>query len=403
MQKAPLDEKTSVAKKALIFIYSILFLDMMGSSLLLPIVPYIVRQYSSNTVTVGLLSVLYSAAAFFSAPVLGKLSDRFGRRPVLLACVFGSAVGYLMFGLGGALWVLFIARLVDGVTGGNIAAAMAYLADSSRPQERAKYFAFAGVAFGLGFVLGPLIAAAFSTISVAAPAFAAGGLSFASFLFGLFFLPESLPPEKRDQGRLSLAQANPFTVIWQAARLPNLSWLFAARIALYLANAGIFTYFAVYTLNRFGVSAAQNSILFVLVGVFQVVGQGGIVYRLTPRYGEKKVALLGLITQALVYLFVPAVVQFWWLAPLVIISALGNALTRPTLDALVANSVSPEEQGRAQGSTAALDGLTNAIGPLLAGFAYNHLSPTSVFTGGGLLIAASAALLTRVKDKHSRS
>jgi MFS transporter, DHA1 family, tetracycline resistance protein len=385
------------ARSALIFIYITLFLDMMSGSLLLPIVPYIVREYSANALTIGLLTVIYSAAAFMAAPVMGWLSDRHGRRPVLLLSVLGSAVGYVMFGIGGALWVLFLSRLIDGLTGGNIATAMAYIADSTQPKDRTRYYAFAGVAFGLGFIMGPVIAGALSGISLSAPAYAAGAMSFASVLFGFFFLSESLPVEKRAKGRVRLSQINPFGVMAELGKLPNLGLLFAAIFMVYLAFSGMFGFIAVFTLDRFQASPADNAVLFAIVGLTQMIGQGGLVYRMVPRFGEKKLALAGLAVQALTYPLFVIVPSFVWLYPLAILSALGNAFTRPTLDAMVANSVSPHEQGRAAGTSAGLFSLTNIFGPLLAGLAYDRISPGAPYLAGGLLLAAACLLIAQVR------
>jgi MFS family permease len=306
-------------------------------------------------------------------------------------------VGYFLFGIGGALWVLFLSRLIDGFTGGNIATAMAYIADVTPPKDRARNFAFGGVAFGLGFIIGPVISGALSTISLAAPAFAAGGLSLASFLFGLVFLPESLPSEKRAVGAFHLREVNPFRVIAEMGRLPNLGLLLSAIFILYLAYSGLFGFVTVYTLNRFSATPQENAALFMVIGVFQMVGQGGIVYRLTPRFGEKRIAVFGLFLQALTYPLFVIVPGFAYLYPLAVVSALGNALTRPTLDALVANSVAAHEQGRAAGTTSALYSLTNMIGPLAAGLLYDTVSPGSIFLVGGALIGLACLIVSQVR------
>jgi MFS transporter, DHA1 family, tetracycline resistance protein len=400
MKKEQSDPKFS--KFGLIFIYVTIFLDMMGASLLFPILPYIIREYNASAVSIGALTMAYAAAAFLAAPMLGWFSDRHGRRPVLLLSMLGSAAGYVIFGIGGALWVLFLARLIDGFTGGNISTAMAYIADSTEPQERTKYFAFSGVAFGLGFVIGPVISGILVNISLSAPAIAAGILSLAAVIFGYFFLPESLPVEKRSNERASLSRMNPFSVIYILGKLPNLGLLLSAIFIVYFSFAGMFSYISAFTLDYFNASPVQNALLFTIVGLAQMIGQGLLVYRLVPRFGERALAIGGLMTQAVVYplfIFAPSLA---FLYPLAVFSALGNAFTRPTLDAMVANSVAPHEQGRAAGATSGIYSLTNVFAPLLAGLAYQHISPTSPFIVGGFLLAVAALIITQVRTAGSR-
>src|SRR5262245_2342823 len=185
-------------KAALNLIFCILLLDVVGISILYPVAPYIVRRYSSDALMLTVLTAIYAAAQFFAAPVLGKLGDRYGRRPVLLVSLFGSAIGYVLFGVGGALWVLLLARLIDGITAGNQSTAAAYIADVSPPEARAKNFALIGMAWGLGLILGPALGATLGQINLAAPAFAAAMLAFVSLLLGIVLLPESLPDEARE-------------------------------------------------------------------------------------------------------------------------------------------------------------------------------------------------------------
>src|SRR5919109_1885038 len=186
-------------KGVLSFIFSVVLLDVIGFALLMPVQAYIVRQYSDEALMVAMIPVLYAGAQFFAAPLLGKLSDRYGRRPVLLVSILGSALGYFLFGIGGALWVLFLSRLIDGFTAGNASTASAYIADVTPPQDRAKTYGFLGMAWGLGFILGPMLGGLLSEISLNAPAYAAGLLSLLSAVVGYFILPESLPKEKREK------------------------------------------------------------------------------------------------------------------------------------------------------------------------------------------------------------
>src|SRR5688572_25866902 len=218
-------EASKANKAALGFIFAVILLDLVGLTILIPVQVYIVRQYSDDALMVTLMMVIYAAAQFFAAPLLGALSDRYGRRPVLLLSVLGSAFGYYLFGVGGALWVLLLSRLIDGITGGNLATASAYIADITPRHERAKSFALLGAAFGLGFILGPALGGLLSQISLTAPAYAAGTLSLLSAVVGFFVLPESLPREQRTSGPLRLAEVNPFALIGELLRRPVLNAL----------------------------------------------------------------------------------------------------------------------------------------------------------------------------------
>lgn len=277
-------------RKALGIAFFIVFLDLLGASILIPVVPYIVRAYRPDAMTVGWLSLSYSAAQFLATPVLGALSDRVGRRPVLLISIIGSALGYFLFGWAGSLWVLFASRILDGLTGGNISTAQAYIADRSLPEDRAKNFGMIGAAFGLGFILGPAFGGALSKISLQAPAFAAAIVSVITFLTAFVFLPESLPPEKREHARFTLRQFNPLGHIAAPLKRPVLRWLLPGFFALAFAMSGLTSNFAVYTLNRYGLTPSQNALILVWLGVVSVIIQGGVVRRLLPRVGENRLA-----------------------------------------------------------------------------------------------------------------
>jgi len=191
-------------KRVLRLIFFIMLMDIVGMSIIFPVAPYIVHRYSNDALMVTMLTVIYAGAQFFAAPALGKISDRVGRRPVLLVSVFGSAVGYFIFGMGGALWVLFLSRLIDGITGGNISTASAYIIDVSKPEERTKNFTLLGMAYGLGFILGPALGGVLGQWSLSAPVYLAGSIFLVSTALVYFLLPESLPIERRAKSRLRM-------------------------------------------------------------------------------------------------------------------------------------------------------------------------------------------------------
>src|SRR5690242_5955145 len=199
----------STTKRVLRLIFFIMLMDIVGMSIIFPVAPYIVQRYSSDALMVTMLTVIYASAQFFAAPALGKISDRVGRRPVLLISVLGSAIGYFIFGIGGALWVLFLSRLIDGITAGNRSTAVAYIIDLSTPDERARNFALMGVSGGLGFIVGPAVGGALGQISIDLPLFAAGVISLLSVIVIFFALPESLPKAQRQSTSIHVQDFNP--------------------------------------------------------------------------------------------------------------------------------------------------------------------------------------------------
>jgi len=384
-------------KGALGFIFSVVLLDVIGLAILMPVQAYIVRQYSDEALMVAMIPVLYAGAQFFAAPLLGKLSDRYGRRPVLLISILGSAFGYFLFGIGGALWVLFLSRLVDGFTAGNASIAGAYVADVTPPQDRAKNYGFIGMAWGLGFILGPMLGGLLSEISLDAPAYAAGVLSLLSAMVGYFILPESLPKERRETNPMRLADVNPFASIFEMLRRPTVGGLLLAQCLFFFVFNGNNNMLPVFMIDKFVAQPWQVAVLFAVGGISMAVVQGALVGPLSKRFGEKSLAANSLVVQALAAAGWVSVPALWMLFPVAVINNLGTGLIWPTLGALLANSVSYEEQGKVNGVGTALGGLMSVFGPLWAGTAYDRIAPVAPFWIGAVLFVAAALLLTRVR------
>lgn len=398
--KTKIEGKPQAGRGALGFIFSVVLLDVIGLAILLPVQAYIVRQYSKEALMVAMIPVLYAAAQFFAAPLLGKLSDRYGRRPVLLISILGSALGYFLFGIGGALWVLFLARLIDGFTAGNASTAAAYVADVTPPQDRARNLGFLGMAFGLGFILGPTLGGLLSEISLNAPAYAAGTLSLASAVAGYFILPESLPKEKRESKPLRLADVNPFASIFDMLRRPTVGRLLLAQCLFFFVFDASNSMLPVFMIDRFSVEAWQVAALFAVGGVTMAVMQGGLVGPLAKRFGEKTLAVNSLLLQALAAVGIVSVPALWMLFPVTVVNSLGTGLVWPTLGALLANSVSHEEQGRVSGVSTALGSLMTMFGPLFAGAAYDRIAPAAPFWVGASVFVIAALLLARMRVRN---
>jgi multidrug resistance protein len=384
-------------KSALGFIFSVVLLDVMGLGLLLPIQAYIVRQYSQEAIMVAMIPVLYAGAQFFSAPLLGKLSDRFGRRPVILYSITASAIGYFLFGIGGALWVLFLSRVIDGFGAGSASTAGAYVADVTPPQERARNYGFIGMAFGLGFILGPTLGGLLSQISLNAPVYAAGTLSLLAAIVGFLILPESLPKEKRETRPLRPADLNPFASIFDMLRRPTVGGLLLAQCLFFFVFNGNNNMLPVFMIEKFTAQPWQVAMLFATGGIVMAVMQGALVGPLVKRFSEKPLTINSLVLQALAAIGVVTVPALWMLFPVTVLNSIGTGLVWPTLGAMLANSVSSEEQGRVSGVSTALGSLMSIFGPLWAGTAYDHIAPLAPFWIGALIFVLAGLVLTRVK------
>jgi len=385
-------------KKINIFIFSVVLMDVIGLSILMPISPYIVRAYSTSALAVAMLSVIYAAAQFLAAPVLGLLSDRYGRRPVLLICIFGSAIGYFMFGIGGALWVLFLSRLIDGITGGNFSVANAYIADVTEEKDRAKYFALMGSAFGVGFILGPAAGGLLSQISLSAPAHAAGVLSLVNFIAGYFILPESLPVEKRIHAVMHIKDFNPLAPIVKYIRQPNLWGLLMIYVLFQFVFTGNNSIFQVFAVNRYSIPPASLAVLLTVSGVGNAVAQGFLVGPMVSITGEKKLVGISLIAQAGMLILTFLMPAFWMQYPVILISTVFNGFLWPTLTAMISKTVPQNEQGSISGTTMALGSAMSIIGPLAAGTLYDTLGYAAPFVSGAIIFTIAFLLLNITKD-----
>jgi DHA1 family tetracycline resistance protein-like MFS transporter len=392
-----LNPKTT--KRALGLVFFIMLMDIVGIGILFPVAPYIVQRYSSDALMVTMLAVIYAAAQFFAAPALGKISDRLGRRPVLLVSVLGSAVGYFIFGIGGALWILFVSRLIDGITGGNISTAMAYIADVSRPEDRPKNFVLVGMAYGLGFILGPALGGALGQISLNAPVFAAGVISLVSVILIYFMLPESLPKERRETRPLRAVDFNPLTSIGQMLRKPGLGLILVVFALFNLAFDGVNSTAGVFVARKFLTQPWHLGLLFVLSGIALAAMQAAFTPRLVSRFGEKRVLLAGLIGNAAGGLLIFAAPVLWLLFPIYFLASSFTGFVWAPMSTLIANQVSEREQGQLAGVNAALGGLMAALGPLWSGLAYDHIMPGSSYPIAAVIIALACLLLVRFHVK----
>ena len=391
------DQRTT--KRALALIFFIMLMDVIGMSLLFPVAPYIVQRYSSDALMVTMLTVIYAGAQFLAAPALGKISDRLGRRPVLLICVLGSAIGYFIFGFAGALWVLFLSRLIDGITGGNISTASAYIIDVSKPEERAKNFTLLGMAYGVGFILGPALGGALGQWNLNAPLFAAGVVSLASTALIWFILPESLPDERRVKTRLTIKDFNPFASIAQMAFKPGVALILLVITLFNFSFDGVNSVTGVFIKDKFVAAPLALGLLFVTVGIATAFVQAVLVERLVPRHGKKRMALVGLLASVIGWPLIAAAPALWMLFPIAFLQSGITGFIWATTGVMAADLVSEKEQGQLAGVNVALGGLMSMLGPLWAGAVYDRLAPGAPYWMGAVILGFACLLLVRVKGK----
>ncbi|MGZ4847251.1 MAG: MFS transporter [Halobacteriota archaeon] len=394
-------EEPKISRRVLGFTFAVTLLDFVGLTIFLTIQAFIVRQYNDSAIAVSLLTALYAAAQFISAPLLGQLSDRYGRRPLLLISLFGSFVGYLLFGIGGALWVLYLSRLIDGFTGGNVSIATAIVSDLSPYKDRTRNLGILGAAFGLGFVIGPLLGSVFSQISLAAPAYVAAIIALAATSVGFFILPESLPKEKRATTRLSWKDVNPFKPISKMLRRHVVGLILIVFSIFSLAFNGFVVNEAVFLLNKFGIQAFQLGFVLLAGGLVLIVVQGGIVGRLSSRFGDKRVLMAGLLIEATGFVLFSLTPSFETIYLISGIIAMGAGLIFPTVSALLSKNVPMYETGEIFGVSTSLASLMNVLGPLWVGVVYDRIAPSAPYWTGALFLAIGFVLMIPLKSATS--
>lgn len=387
-------QKLRRAPLAVIFIS--IFLDVFTYGIIVPLLPFFVIRYGGGAVLAGMLSSLYALMQLFSGPILGPLSDRFGRRPVLLGCLAGTALAYALLGFGGSLGFLFLAIMLDGLTGGNLTTAQAYVADITPPEERARGIGLVGAAMGLGMMTGPALGGLLSAIDLKLPALVACGVAVANIAFGLVFLQESLPVAQRAPA-LNLRSLHLAAQLRLAWSIPGLRRLMATIFTLNLAFAGLQSNFPLFSRARFGWDSMQNGLLFAFVGVCAVITQGYLVGKFTPRWGEGRLIVGGLLLMSFPLAGIALVRQGWLLIPLVGLAALGSSLSIPSLTSLISRRVDHSQQGRVMGGMQSLLSLTAILAPALAGVAFEGIAISAPYWLGSFFgfLALGIALSAR--------
>ena len=369
-----------------------MFLDVLGVGIIIPVAPFYAQAYGASALDVGLLFTFYSAAQFLATPVLGGLSDRYGRRSILLVSLIGEVVGYLLMGFANSLAALYVARLVTGATAGNIGAAQAYLADITPREQRTRTFGLAGAAFGAGFLFGPAFGGALSLIDLRLTAFAAAGLIALNVIFVALMLPESLPVERRSTAPLR-SHLNPLGIMLQLVERPILR---APLLVVFLLNGaftGMQANLAVFLNARFGFGPTQVAPLFVALALTGVFMQGIVVRKLSEILEDSTILLLGVIATTSAFALIGVVFEAWLLFPSMALLSAGNALWRAPLASLITKLVSEREQGVANGGAQSTAALASVFGPIGAGTAYESISDSAPYFVGAVTVLLSGLVM----------
>jgi len=391
----------------MIFILITLFLDILGIGIIIPILPELIKEFVGGDTTVaaryvGVISAVYALMQFFCAPILGALSDRFGRRPVILVSLFGLGIDYLIQGFAPSIWWLFVGRALAGVMGANFTTANAYVADVSDAKTRAQNFGLVGVAFGMGFIFGPALGGLLGSINIRLPFFVAAALALVNWLYGFFVLPESLPLESRSS--FEWRKANAWSSIANLRLYPLVAGLAASYVFLFLAQRGLESSWVLFTGYRFGWDALTNGLTLGLVGVMAAFVQGYLIRIVIPRIGERRAIIIGLSISTCSFLAYGLANQGWMMLAIIVVGSLGG-IAGPALQGMVAGAVSPSDQGKVQGALTSLMSLTSIVAPLiftagLFSFFTSDAAPIELpgapFLAGAVLMVIALVVMVRL-------
>lgn len=364
---SPMPASPGGRQAAMPFIMITVLIDMVAIGLIIPVLPLVVGAFTSSpaeqTFWFGAVSFAFGIANFFGSPVLGALSDRYGRRPVLLIGFSGLALSFIVTGLATALWMLIAVRLFSGAMQANAAVANAYVADITAPEDRARRFGLLGAMFGMGFILGPVMGGLLGAISIHLPFFVAGGLAILNWLYGYFVLPESLPPSKRRP--FDWRRANPFSSLLGLSRLEGVGPLVAVIALASLAQFVLHTSWVLYTTFKFGWGPAQNGWSLFTVGLMSVFVQGFLLKHLLKRFSPRKLAVSGLTASSLTYLGFGMASEGWMMFIVIIVGTILGGGAAAVIQSQVSNAADPRSQGQTMGSVSALNSLMAVMAPVI--------------------------------------
>lgn len=389
------------------FIFVTILLDAIGIGLLIPVLPDVIRRFAHDPTAIsqyfGYFIGAYALMQFLASPVLGQISDRYGRRPILLVSLLGAGLDYILMAFAPSLSVLFLGRIVSGLTGASLTVASSYMADISDDKSRSKNFGMIGAAWGLGFIAGPLMGGLFGQLGPRVPFLAAAVLNILNFLFGLFVLPESLPEHHRRQ--IVVRKLNPFSSIFKILRPSPFVVLIYIYFLLFLSGQVHPVNWTLYTQSKFGWSSWQVGMSLSFVGLMMALAQGGLTRVLIPKLGERRSVTFGIVMYAVCFALFGLAPQGWMMYPIVIFFSF-SGVAMPALQSLVAKHIAPSEQGELQGSLVSLGSLSAILAPMLFTWLFVSFtgSEAPFYFPGAAYLGASIicffALILQVRSKE---
>jgi len=384
--------------RPLLIIFLTIFVNLVGFGIIVPLLPFYAQTFGASPLTIGLLFAVFSLCQLLAAPALGDLSDRYGRRPVLVFSLAGTVVSFVMLAMAHSVAMLFLARIVDGLSGGNISTARAYVADITAPEDRARAYGLIGAAFGLGFIFGPALSGILARVSYTAPIWAAAGITVVATLMAWAWLPETVH-------RTQAGTGNPFRYLPELLRRPLVRRVLVIDFVYWTSFAIFQTTFALFTARRFGFDAPKTGYVFAAFGVLGAVIQGGFIRPIVRRLGDKSTFMLGLACGAfglLACAMVDSVPLFMLtLVPL----AFGIGFGHPTMASLVSLVADGDEQGRVQGAAGAVESLGRTIGPVWGNASLERIGEAAPYVSAATLLLLTLVLAAgfRVTWRAERS
>jgi len=393
---------------AIVFIFITLLIDVMGFGIIIPVFPKLIAELTHGTMSqasqyTGWLMFSFAIMQFICSPIMGNLSDKYGRRPVLLFSLFGFGIDYLFLALAPTIGLLFIGRIIAGITGASMTTANAYIADISPPEKRAQNFGLVGAAFGLGFILGPAIGGMLGSFGSRVPFFVAAGLTLLNWLYGYFILPESLKPELRRP--FDWKRANPAGSLLHLKKYPVITGLIGAIVLVYIAGHAVQSNWSFYTIEKFGWTPDMIGWSLAAVGLGIGLVQGWLIRIITPKIGSKNSVYYGLALNAIGFILFAFATQGWMMFVFLIPFCLGG-ICGPALQSIMSNQVPENEQGELQGALTSLVSVTMIIGPLLMTNLFAYFTGASrpfYFPGAALVMGAILSIASLVLAMRSLS